>query len=98
MNASYDGGRVTTRPFRTHGSRLRVNTKADFGKLWAEVLDAENRPVPGFTRDQCEPVHADAIDQAVRWKSNGSFADFRGRPIRLKFYLENVRLYAYRIV
>jgi hypothetical protein len=98
LDASYDGGRVTTKPFRTHGRQLHVNAKTDFGRLRAEVLDGAGKPVPGFTRDECQLVQADRVDQPVRWKGDASLAKLKDRPIRLRFHLENVRLYSYRIV
>jgi hypothetical protein len=97
LGASYDGGRVTTKAFRTRGSRLRVNAKADAGRLWAEVLDGEGRPVPGFTRGECRAVEADRVDQQIAWRGDLSLDGLKGRPIRLRFYLENVRLYSYRV-
>ena len=64
LQASYEGGQVTTRPFRFLGSKLRVNARADFGRLGVEVLDQDARPVPGFTRAECLPMQADKIGRA----------------------------------
>ncbi len=97
LNASYDGGRVTTRLFRTHGLRLRVNAKADFGRLWVELLDRAGKPVPGFTRADCQPMQADRVDQPIVWKNDPTLEKLKGQPIRLRFHLENARLYSYRI-
>ena len=97
LNASYDGGRVTTKLFRTNGGSLRVNAKADFGRLWVEVLDGAGQPVPGFARDECQVMQADRVDHPITWKEPASLARLADRPIRLRFYLENVRLFSYRI-
>jgi len=98
LNANYEGGKVVTRPFVTQGKELRVNAKADFGKLQVEVIDQQDNPIAGFTRDECEPVHVDSCNATVRWKENATFGILHRRPIRLKFYLQNVRFYSYRIV
>jgi hypothetical protein len=98
LDASYNGGRVTTKPFRTHGRRLRVNAKADCGRLRVEVLDVAGRALPGFGRDDCIVIRADGVDEPVGWKEGGSLESLKDRPIRLQFLLENVRLYSYRIV
>jgi hypothetical protein len=97
LNAGYDGGRVTTRPLHCRGSRLHVNAKADFGRLFAEVLDEGGKPIPCFTRAECLPMQADRTDHAMAWKEKASLAALNDRPVRLRFHLENVRLYAYRI-
>jgi hypothetical protein len=97
LDASYDGGRVTTKAFRTHGRQLRVNAKADCGRLRVEVLDVTGRALPGFGRDECPPIRADGVDEPVGWKDRDSLDSLKDRPIRLRFHLENVRLYSYRI-
>jgi hypothetical protein len=97
LDASYDGGRITTRPFRTHGRQLSVNAKADAGRLRVEVLDESGRPFPGFSRDDCQVMHADGVNEPIAWKANTSLDAMQDRPIQLRFHLENVRLYSYRI-
>jgi hypothetical protein len=97
LDASYDGGRVTTRPFRTHGRQLRVNAKADCGRLRVEVLDNSGHALPGFGRDDCRVMQVDRVDEPIGWKESASLEMLRDRPIRLRFHLENVRVYAFRI-
>ena len=97
LNANYEGGKVTTALFITQGKELHVNAKADVGQFRVEVLDEQSFPIPGFTRDECDPMHADRCDFVVRWKENASLGKLRGRPIRLRFYLENTRFYSYRM-
>ena len=97
LNATFEGGKVTTALFLTQGKELHVNAKADAGQLRVEVLDEQNFPLPGFTADACEPMRADSCDLAMRWKGNGSLEKLRGRPIRFRFYLENARFYSYRV-
>lgn len=97
LNASYDGGRVTTKSFRTHGRQLRVNAKADFGRLRVEVLDGAGQPILGFRPEDCQVMQADSVDHSILWKASASLANLKDRSIRLRFHLENVRLYAYRI-
>jgi hypothetical protein len=95
--AGFDGGQLTTKPFRFAGSELQVNAKADFGQLTVEVLDAKGQPLPGFTGDDCLPMSADGVEQPIRWKESQSLAPLKDRPICPRFHLKNVRLYAYRI-
>jgi hypothetical protein len=97
LDASYDGGRVTTKPMRIRGGQLRVNAKADFGRLRVEMLDSSGHALPGFGQDDCRVMQADQVDEPIVWKENASLEKLKDRPIRLRFHLENVRLYAYRI-
>lgn len=98
LAASYSGGRVTTKPFRFDGGRLRVNAKADFGRIRVEVLDEAGAPIEGFESDNCRPLSADKIDQPVEWQNQPSLAPLKDRPIRLRFGLHNARLFSYAIV
>jgi hypothetical protein len=97
LDASFDGGRVTTKPFRTQGRELRVNAKADFGRLRVEVLGDSDQALPGFGRDDCRVMHTDRVDEPIIWKETAVLETLRDRPIRLRFQLENVRIYSYRI-
>jgi len=97
LQASYDGGMVTTRPFRFSGTELFVNAKADFGRLTAEVLDERGETIPGFSQQECRTVTTDRVEQVVRWKERADLASLEGKVIRLRFALKNVRLYSYRI-
>jgi hypothetical protein len=97
LDASYDGGRVTTKAFRPRGGRLHVNAKADCGRLRVEVLDNSGQALPGFGRDDCRVMQLDRVDEPMGWKENASLDTLKDRPIQLRFHLENVRLYAYRI-
>ena len=85
-----------TKSFRFTGSTLKLNAKADFGEVAVEVLDEKGTVVPGFKREKCEPMHADNLEHAIRWKG-ASLGDLQGKPVRLRFYLVNARLFSYRI-
>jgi hypothetical protein len=98
LDARHDGGRVTTKPFVVRGAELRVNAKADFGSLAAELLDVNAKPISGFTRDKCQPMTVDSIEHTMAWRGGPSLAALRARPIQLRFYLKNARLYSYRVV
>ena len=97
LAAGFEGGRLTTKPFRFTGSELQVNAKANFGQLTVEVLDEQGQPLPGFTDGDCLPLSADGVEQPIHWKESKSLAQLKDRPICLRFNLKNVRLYAYRI-
>ena len=97
LNATYEEGRVTTRPLLFRGAQLHVNAKADFGELLVEVLDERLTPLPGFTREECLPMRADSLEHTIRWKDNALLSSLRGRPVCLRFHLQNTRLYSYRI-
>ena len=95
--AGYDGGRVTTKTFRSRGGGLTVNTKADFGRLRIAVLDDQGKPLAGYTEQECIPIQQDGVQLQVRWRNHANLKALSGRPLRIRFHLENARLFSYRI-
>lgn len=95
LGASFDGGRVTTRPLALVGDALWVNAKADYGRLAVELLDAENKPIPGFRVEECVAICEDSVAVRVQWRDDKALSGLSGQPVRLRFELNNARLYAY---
>jgi len=96
--ASYDGGTLTTTLLRIAGDDLILNLKADYGRILVECLDAENRVLSGFGRDDCVPLQLDAVEAPVRWREKPNIRELRDHPFKLRFHLFNARLYSYRSV
>ena len=71
LAASFDGGRVTTRPFAVNGNELWVNAKADYGQLTVELLDGEEKPIPGYAAEDCVALAEDGVAIPVRWRGDG---------------------------
>ena len=98
LAAGYEGGTVTTRPFRLKNqSELHINGKADFGQITAELLDEKRTVITGFSQAEAVAARADRIDQPLRWHGS-SLESLHSRPIRLRFHLKNARLYSFRFV
>ena len=95
LNASFDGGRVTTRPFTLAGDELWINAKADYGHLTVELLDEEERVIPGYAATDDLAVVEDGVAVPVRWRDDRKLRELGDRPVRLRFTLNNARLYAY---
>lgn len=97
IDASYDGGSVTTAPFELAGAELRVNAKCDYGRITAELLDEGYRPIPGYAAGDCVAAAADSTDQVIRWRgpAAGRPLSAIGAPARIRFHLANARLYSY---
>ena len=95
VNASFDGGRITTRPFLLDGESLWVNVKADYGKLAVELLDLENKVIPGYGAEECVAISENSVSTSVHWREGKKIDSLRGQPVSIRFHLANARLYAY---
>ncbi len=95
FGASFDGGRLTSKPFSLVGDELWVNAKADYGRLTVDLLDAESKPLAGYTAEDCIAIEEDSVAICVRWRGGKGLRALAGQPVRLRFALNNARLYSY---
>lgn len=66
------------------------------GSVSVELLDAEGKPLPGFTAAECDAVVGDQIELRVTWKKRGDLSALAGRPIRVRFAMKDADLYSIR--
>jgi len=93
--AAADPGELRTRPLVFAGDELSLNYSTSAGgSVRLEIQDAGGAPLPGFALDDCRPLVGDAIDQVVAWKSGRSVASLSGRPVRLRFALQEADVFA----
>jgi len=110
MRAGEREGWLRTTPFAWPGGDLRVNadTRRDLdshpryahGMLAAEALDAEGRPIEGFTRADAVPYTGNTIVEpdgrvALGWKDGRRLAALAGRTLQLRFFLRDAHLYSF---
>ena len=92
MNASFDGGRLTTVPLQMSDGDLHLNVKSDFGQVQVELLAENLERIP----DACSaPVRANACDVKVGFPEGFSPASVHDQPVRLRFSLSNARLFSF---
>ena len=104
MDANPLGGVLTTKPLLiTPGQpegvpiRLHVNVKSDWGHCQVELLDEAGNPIPGYTKDDADDIVADTVDTVVTWHGEGDISELVRQPVRLRFHLQNARLYSFRM-
>jgi hypothetical protein len=93
---------VETKTFRYPVGQLLVNSTGE-GSLQIEVLDADGKPLPGYSAAATRLAHAGAIYQSVAWKTGDNahtLADLGEQlqaGIRLRFRLKGVGLHAFKV-
>ena len=90
-----NGGVLTTRPVKFKGKHLFVNVDSLRGSLRAEILEEDGRPIAPFTLDNCITLNVDETLCPVKWRRAGDLSALRGRSVRFRFHLVNVRLYSF---
>ena len=75
---------------------LNIDTSAA-GQLQVEILDEENKPILGYTLEDCDQIYtANEINKAVQWNGKSDVGALAGKPIRLRFVMRDADLYAFQ--
>jgi hypothetical protein len=94
---AYTGGTLTTPPMVFSGTHLRLNVDSGgMGTAFVEIIDAQGKPIPGFTRAESEEIGGNFLDAPARWKGNADLSTLRGKPISLHVSARGTKLYAFQ--
>jgi hypothetical protein len=52
--------------------------------------------MPNFALSDCQPVFGDSLDRKVTWKAGANVGTLAGKPVRLRFRIEDADLFALR--
>ena len=88
-------GTLTTKPLMFLGDTLELNANAKQGSIVVEALDVEGRVIDGFSKQACVPLTSDSVRHVVRWKGQKDCHLIQARPLKLRFHLENAKLYSF---
>jgi len=95
--APMKGGEIITKPFTFTGKNLFLNfSSSAAGDIRIEIQDANGRPLPGFSLEDCPPIFGDAIERQIPWKNGVDLSKLEGKTIRLRFVLKDADLYSLR--
>ena len=95
VNAGESGGTLTTKPLVFLGDTLEVNANAAGGSLTVEALDADGKPIAGFSAADCTPITTDNVRHTLSWKGEADCHLLQARPIKLRFHMKNAKLYSF---
>jgi hypothetical protein len=99
LNAPFRGGECRTRLLTFTGRRLEVNfSTGAAGGVRVELLDAEGRPIPGYTLAESVELIGDDIQRIVSWGSGTDLEKLAGKPVKLHFVMKDADLYSIRFV
>lgn len=97
VHADFAGGEFTTRLIHLTGKHLVLNyATSAFGSVLVEILDAEGKPIEGFTAKDMEPLFGDEIEAKIRWKQS-TLSSLKGKTVRLRLLLKDADIYALKL-
>jgi hypothetical protein len=91
------GGWIETPPLRFQGQQLMVNMAATGGgAVQIELLDEQGNAIPGYGREDAEPLIGDAVSVAARWRCGTGVGQLAGKVVRLRCHVQDGKLYSLR--
>ena len=95
-DADYAGGEITTPLIKFSGKRLELNVETSGGgSVIVELLDKNDKPIPGFSKDDATPVNGNLVRMPVRWGNRVDVSTLAGKPMRIRFHMCDCKLYAF---
>lgn len=95
--APLEGGQLLTKPVTFAGKRLSLNfATSAAGSLHVELTDVDGKPLPGFSLADCDETFGDSLDRSVTWKGKSDVASLAGKPVRLRFQLNDAEVYSFQ--
>jgi hypothetical protein len=90
-------GIITTKSFNLEGDKLEVNVDANNGWLQIELLDETGKVISGFSGYAAKQYKSvDELQLRPKWKNDGDLSHLKGKTVKLRFTLQNAKLYAFR--
>lgn len=97
VHAGADPGEMLTHPLRFEGKHLVINYATSAGgSVQVEIQDTNGTPLPGHAAADCAPITGDAIEHTVAWKGGSDVSSIAGKPVRLRFVMQEADLYSLR--
>ena len=95
--AGYAEGELLTKPLRFRGARLFLNfASSAAGGLRVEIREPDGQPIPGFSLEEADEQVGNEIERVVSWKGRKDVSSLADKPVRLRFVMKDVDLYALR--
>ena len=96
LRAGASEGWIITRREPFHESAVIVNARTEKdGFVVAEILDRDNRVVPGFSRRECLSFTGDSTRHLMTWATVALPVGKKSADYKLRFWLKNAELFSY---
>ena len=97
LDAGEAAGAVVTKPLTFSGKSLELNLAAK-GEVRVELQDEAGQPLRGFELNNCDPIRGDYLQKTVTWKGKSNVKSLAGKTVRIRFQLQQAKLYACQFV
>ena len=79
------------------GRQLTLNLDASGGgSLRVEIQAESGLAMEGFSAHDCDPINGSFIGKAVSWRGKTDLSAMAGKAVRLRFVMNDTKLYAFK--
>jgi len=97
LSAGFGGGEMLSKPFTFDGNALELNySTSAAGEILVEILDVNGNKIPGYSKEECQPVIGNEISRTVYWNDSDDVSELSGTPVRMRVYLKDADLFSFR--
>jgi len=91
------GGELTTPLLTFAGDRLLLNCDGSAGGwLQVEILDQQGQPLVDHALADADAMRGNGLEKMVTWKGRADIGALAGQPVRLRFVMRDMKLYAFQ--
>ena len=97
LNAGYQEGQMVTKLLDFTGNKLELNySTSAAGRIRVEILDEYGTSIDGYGLDDCDGLIGDEISGYVSWKGSTDLSKILGKPVSLRFVMNDADIYSLR--
>lgn len=95
VHVGADVGELVTKSLRFAGKELVINFSTSAGgSVRVEIQDESGQPIRDFALADSRNLVGDTIEQQVGWKNGSDVSSLAGKPVRLRFVMQEADLFA----
>jgi hypothetical protein len=94
---------MVTRSFTFDGNQLYLNVRSAL-QQWgagpcevrAEIIAADHHPIEGYGFDDADPITTSGTAHVASWKGNSDLGELKDKPVKLRLYFKNAKIYSFQ--
>ena len=89
---------IFTKPILIEGDAIYLNNQTrGKGSIWVDLLDKNDKPIPGFSKYEANSMGGDSVHNEVVWKQGRSLRELRGKAVKIHITFSSTDLYSIQI-
>jgi len=97
VNAGYEEGEFITNPLIFSGDKLEINySTSAAGRMRIELQNTDGTVIEGFSLEDSAQIWGDEISRIVKWKKLTDVSKLAGKPVKIRFVMNEADLYSIR--